>query len=142
MSPRDENAAPAARAGDTVVDDVIARLQAGREWSQRLVAELAEFPDTLRRLREGASSFELVGRRLEAASSSLEEMTALYQSTIADTTRRSAEAAGALRSQIDALTAQASPERLSSTLAEMQRTFESLAELNPLWPRSSKPKKR
>jgi hypothetical protein len=139
MSPRDE---PAANAPLTVVDDITARLDALRDWSRRLGAELAAFPDTLRRLREGAANFDLVGRRLEAASSSLEEVTALYQSTIADTTRRSAEAAGALRSQIDSLTAAASPERVSSTLADMQRTFESLAELNPLWPKSAKPKRR
>ncbi len=128
-----------------VVDDVRARARAGRAWARRLTEELALFPETLRLLREGAANFELVGKRLEVASTSLEEVTELYQTTMASSARRSVEMAGALRSQLDALTAAGSPERVSSTLADVQRTFESLAELNPLWPkssRSSKPKKR
>ena len=90
-------------------------------------------------MREGAANFELVGRRLEAVSGSLEEITALYQSTIATSTRRTADAAAALQSQIDALAAAGSPERVSSVLTELQRTFESLAELNPFWPRPTAP---
>ena len=110
---------------------------------RRLGAEIAEFPDTLQRLRVGAANFEVVSERLERASVSLEEMTELYQSTIAESTRRSADAAETLRSQIDALTRAASPEGVSTTIAEMQRTFETLAGLNPLWPsRPPKPKER
>ena len=123
----------------TVWNDVRARAGAGLAWGRRLVAELGEFPDTLRRLREGAANFELVSRRLEAASSSLEEVTALYQSTIATSTRRTADAAAALQSQIDALAGAGSPERVSSALTELQRGFESLAELNPFWPRTTPP---
>ena len=122
----------------TVWNDVRARASAGLAWGRRLGAELAEFPDTPRLLREGATNFELVGRRLEAASSSLEEITALYQSTITTSTRRTADAAAALQSQIDALAA-GSPDRVSSALTELQRTFDSLAELNPFWPRPTPP---
>ena len=119
-----------------VWNDVRARVGAGLAWGRRLGAELGEFPDTLRRLREGAANFELVAQRLEAASGSLEEITVFYQSTIATSTRRTADAAVALQSQIDALAAAGSPERVSSTLSEVQRTFDSLADLNPFWPRT------
>lgn len=108
------------------------------EWRRELLAELAELPDTLRRVRTGAGNFELVSRRLAASSESLEQITALYESTLADTTRRSADAAEALRKQIDSLVGQ-SPERVTSTLAEMQRTIEALAQLNPLWPTARRP---
>lgn len=120
----------------TVWDGVRTRASAGLAWGRRLGAELGEFPDTLRSMREGAANFELVGRRLAAASSSLEEITALYESTIATSTRRTADAAAALQSQIEALAATGSPERAASALTELQRTFESLAELNPFWPRT------
>lgn len=96
-------------------------------------------PDTLRRVREGAGNFELVSRRLAASSESLEEITALYEATLSDTTRRSADAAEALKQQIDSLVGQ-SPERVTSSLAEMQRTVESLAQLNPLWPGGRRPR--
>ena len=120
-----------------VWNDVRARASAGLAWGRRLGAELGEFPDTLRRLREGAANFELAAQRLEAASGSLEEITVFYQSTIATSTRRTADAATALQSQIDALAAAGSPERVSSTLSELQRTFDSLADLNPFWPRTT-----
>ena len=123
----------------TVWNDVRARASAGLAWGRRLGAELGEFPDTLRLMREGAANFELVGRRLEAASGSLEEITALYQSTIATSTRRTADVAAALQSQIDALAAAGSPDRVSSAQTELQRTFESLSELNPFWPRTTPP---
>ena len=120
-----------------VWNDVRTRASAGLAWGRRLGAELGEVPDTLRRLREGAANFELVARRLETASGSLEEITAIYQSTIATSTRRTADAASALQSQIDALVAAGSPERVSSTLAELQRTFDSLTDLNPFWTRTT-----
>lgn len=122
-----------------VIDGVRSRFEPTLDWMQRLGTELAELPDTLQRLRVGAANFEVVSQRLERASLSLEEMTELYQSTIAESTRRSAEAAETLRSQIDALARVASPDAVSTTITEMQRTFESLADLNPLWP-SRRPK--
>lgn len=109
---------------------------------RRLRSEVVEIPDTLRRIREGAANFETVGRRLEVASKSLEEMTALYEATIAESTRRSAEAAATLRSQIDALGGAPSTDAVASTLADMQRAFESLADLNPLWPRPKDRRRR
>jgi hypothetical protein len=120
-------------------NEVRARASAGLAWGRRLGAELGEFPDTLRLMREGAANFELVGRRLAAASGSLEEITALYESTIAISTRRTVDAAATLQSQIDALAATGSPERVASALRELQRSFESLAESNPFWSRTTPP---
>jgi len=59
----------------------------------------------------------------------------VYQSTISDSTRRTADAAAALRKQIDSLTAGGSPDRMSSTLSDIQKSMETIAQLNPLWPR-------
>lgn len=120
----------------TVWGDMRARASTGLAWGRRLGAELGALPDTLARLRAGATNFELVGQRLEAASGSLEEIAAFYQSTIATSTRRTADAASAIQSQIDALAAAGTTERVSSTLSELQRQFESLADLNPFWPRT------
>lgn len=118
-------------------NDVRSRASAGLAWGRRLGAELDQLPETLMRFRQGAANFELVGQRLEAASGSLEEITALYQSTVVTSTRRTADAAAAVQSQIDALAAAGSPERVLSTVAELQRTFESLSLLNPFWPRTT-----
>lgn len=100
-------------------------------------SELAQLPDTLQRMREGSENFKRVGERLDSATDSLEEITSVYQSTISDSTRRTADAAAALRHQIDSLAAAGSPDRMSSTLSEMQKSMETLARLNPLWPRST-----
>jgi hypothetical protein len=114
------------------------RLERFETWRRDLTRELVELPESLRKIRHGAANFELVGERLADSSESLEEITQLYRSTISETTRRSAEAADALKTQIDQLVGQ-SPERVTSTLVEMQRTFDSLADLNPFWPRRARP---
>lgn len=111
------------------------RVDALRAWTRDVVAELAGLPETLAKLRRGATDFERVGRRLAAASESLEEVTQLYQSTIAESTRRSAGAADALRKRVEELSAD-SPERMREGMSELQRTFESMAGLNPFWPRA------
>lgn len=105
------------------------------DWRRRLAAELAELPDTLQTFREGTKNFQVVTARLAESSDVLEQLTKVYEATLADTTRRSAQAVQALRSQIDSLAAAGSPDRVMSLLGEMQRTIESIAELNPLWPR-------
>ena len=106
------------------------------DWQRRLTEELTELPDTLQRLRQGATNFELVSRRLEKSSDGLEQATKLYEATLADSTRRSADVAKTLRAQVDSLAAAGSPDRVLSTLRDVQRTVETLSEMNPLWPKS------
>ena len=106
------------------------------DWRRRLTVEFVALPETLRTLREGAVNFELVSRRLTESSVALEQMTKLYEATLADSTRRSADAAKALRSQIDALAEAGSPDQVMSAFGEIQRMMESMAELNPFWPTS------
>lgn len=109
-------------------------------WRHDLTNELAQLPDTMRRLRDGAANFQLVGERLAKSSASLEEISNLYESTIAESGRRSAQAVDALRSHVETLAAEAvSPERVVSSMNEMQRVIEAITELNPLWP---KPRRR
>lgn len=118
-------------------DEIALRRERFQVWCRRTADEIARLPDTMQRLREGSENFQRVGERLDSATSSLEEITSVYQSTIADSTRRTADVAAALRSQIDALTAGSSPDRMSSTLADIQKSMETLTRLNPLWPRST-----
>lgn len=104
-----------------------------------MAEELAQLPDTLRRLREGAANFELVGERLAKSSASLEGISDLYESTIAESGRRSAHAVDAFRSQVETLANEAvSPERVSSSMKEMQRALETMADLNPFWPKPTR----
>ena len=77
-----------------------ARVEAARTWARRVKAELAVLPDTLEKLREGATSFQAVGQRLEATSASLEELTDLYGKTLGAAVRRSSSAAEALQQQL------------------------------------------
>jgi methyl-accepting chemotaxis protein len=119
--------------------DARSRIERASDWRRRLVEELSELPDTLQKIRNGAADFERVGERLAKSSASLEEIVNLYESTIAESGRRSAQAVDTLRSQIDALAETAgSPERLAATMSDVQRAFETMAELNPLWPRSTR----
>lgn len=115
--------------------DITGRLEAARTWARRMVTELAALPDTLEKLRDGATNFQTVGRRLEASSSSLEELTQLYGRTMGEAVRRSTSAAEALQSQLGKLpTDPASPDLLSAAAAELQRTLDTMAALNPFWP--------
>ncbi|NND76390.1 MAG: hypothetical protein HKN44_15435 [Ilumatobacter sp.] len=119
--------------------DTRAQLVRFGEWRRRLVHELGELPDTMQQLRRGAANFELVGERLAKSSASLEEIADLYQTTIAESGRRSAQAVDELRTQIEGLAkAAGSPERIAATLADVQRGFESIASLNPFWPGSTR----
>ena len=126
--------------GDTtaVWDELKDRRDRFDAWRRRMVEELVQLPDTMQRMREGSENFKLVGERLNAATSSLEEITSAYQSTISDSTRRTADVAAALRSQIDSLTSAGSPDRMSSTLTDIQKSMETLSRLNPLWPNPKK----
>lgn len=108
------------------------------EWSGRLRAELVALPDTLQLIREGASNFDRVAKRLAESTKALDDVTRVYESTMAGTARRSAEAVEALRDQIGTINAEA-PNQVTTamrdSMREMQRTAEALADLNPLWPR-------
>jgi len=105
------------------------------DWSRRLRDELALLPDTLQRLREGAVNFQTVGQRLERSSEALEEVTRLYESTLKDSTRRSAEAMESLRQQVERAAKSASPERLVQAAGDIQKTIAAFADLNPFWPK-------
>ena len=117
-------------------DKLDARVEAARTWAQRVKAELAVLPDTLEKLREGATSFQAVGQRLEATSASLEELTDLYGKTLGAAVRRSSSAAEALQQQLAKLPsdAPAAPDLLSATVDDLQRTMDALAAMNPFWP--------
>ena len=108
------------------------RLEAFGTWRRELTEELVRLPATLRQLREGATNFELVSKRLADSSEALEEITRVYRSTMGESTRRSAELAELMRSQLDGLSGE-SPDVVTGALTEVQRGFEALAELNPFW---------
>ena len=104
-------------------------------WGREVGSELSRLPTTLAQLREGAANFQLVGQRLAESSSALEELTALYGKTLGQGVKRSADAAKALQVQIDRMgETTPTPDSLSAAAAELQRTFESLAAMNPFWP--------
>ena len=103
-------------------------------WRRRLTAELATLPDTLATFRRGANNFEVVSQRLAESSDALEQVTKVYEATLADSARRSADVATALRSQVDTIAAAGSPERTMGALKEMQRLVGTFQQLNPFWP--------
>ena len=104
-------------------------------WGREVGSELSRLPTTLAQLREGAANFQLVGQRLAESSSALEELTALYGKTLGQGVKRSADAAKALQVQIDRMgETSTTPDALAAAAAELQRTFESLAAMNPFWP--------
>jgi methyl-accepting chemotaxis protein len=131
-----------ATAADGLVEtwaDMRARVRRFAEWRRRLVDEMAQLPDTMRRLREGVAQFELVGERLANSTAALEGISDLYESTLAESGRRSAHAVEVLRSQVEALARQTvSPDRMASSMNEMQRALETIADLNPFWPKPSR----
>ena len=117
-----------------------ARVEAARTWARRVKAELAVLPDTLEKLREGATSFQAVGQRLEATSASLEELTDLYGRTLGasgpalELGRRGAPGAAG---QAARATRPAAPDLLTATVDDLQRTMDALAAMNPFWPTTS-----
>ena len=113
------------------------RIERFEAWRRDLTAELIQLPGTLRQLREGAANFEVVGQRLADTSEALEEITKVYRSTMGETTRRSAEVAEQLKDQLESLAGE-SPDMVMGALDEMQKGFETLAELNPFWPKRPK----
>lgn len=123
----------AATAFRSARDRASSRAVAFRAWTRGVTDELAQLPETLRSLREGVTNFQQVSNRLANASRALEDATALYESTFADSARRSNAMIDALRAQIDSLAASASPDRVPSMIDEIQRSMESLARMNPMW---------
>ena len=122
-------------------DKLDLRIEAARTWARRVKAELAVLPDTLEKLREGATSFQAVGQRLEVTSASLEELTDLYGRTLGAAVRRSSSAAEALQQQLAKLPtdAPAAPDLLTATVDDLQRTMDALAAMNPFWPTPAAP---
>jgi hypothetical protein len=121
------------------VERARARAEALQQWWHDVHAELVRLPTTLQHLREGAANFQVVGQRLADSSSALEELTALYGKTLRQSVRRSADAADALKSQIDRMSdGPMTPDAVASAAAELQKSFESLAAMNPFWPTSAR----
>jgi hypothetical protein len=115
-------------------EDLRSRFDEVMEWGRQVSSELSRLPTTLAQLREGAANFQLVGQRLAESSAALEELTALYGKTLGQSVKRSADAAKALQGQIDRMgETTPTPDALSAAAAELQRTFESLAAMNPFW---------
>lgn len=116
-----------------------ARVARLTEWRRELAEEVALLPDTMRRFRNGAAKFELVGERLAKSSASLEGITDIYQSTIGESGKKSAQALDALRSQVETLTqGSTSPEKMSSSIDEIRQALDGFADFNPWWPGSGR----
>lgn len=93
----------------------------------------------MRSFRNGAAKFELVGERLAKSSASLEGISEIYESTIADSGRKSAQALDALRSKLETLNqGSTSPERMTSSMNEIRQALDGFAEFNPFWPGSGR----
>ena len=115
-------------------EDLRSRFDELMLWGRQVSSELSRLPTTLAQMREGAANFQLVGKRLAESSAALEELTALYGKTLGQSVKRSADAAKALQVQIDRMgETTPTPDALSAAAAELQRTFESLAAMNPFW---------
>jgi hypothetical protein len=103
-----------------------------RQWSERLVRELAQLPDTLERLRLGAADFQVVGQRLRATSTALEELTNLYTRTVSDSVRRSTDAAEQMRSQLERMPQLGiTGETVAAAVSELQKTVRAMSSLRP-----------
>ncbi len=115
--------------------DARSRLTRLAEWRRDLAQEVAQLPDTMRSFRNGAAKFELVGERLAKSSASLEGISDLYESTVADSGKRSAQALDALRSRVEALAQDStSPERMTSSMNGIRSALDGFADFNPFWP--------
>lgn len=122
--------------GVVVVEAARDRLASLLAWGRAVRVELEQLPVTLRTVREAADNFQVVSQRLSASTTSLEDIAKMYEATIADAARRSTAAAETLRRQVESLGGLTSTDRLPGIVDELQRNLDSLARLNPLWPRS------
>jgi hypothetical protein len=123
--------------------DIRELVAAVRTWGRRMAREVAVLPDTLEKLRDGATNFQTVGKRLDASSSALEELTSLYGRTLGDAVRRSNSAAEVLQDRLAKLPQNTPPDLLAAAASDLQRTLDALASLNPFWPPPDrKPRKR
>ncbi len=123
------------------ITDVVSNV---RGWANRLATEVALLPDTLERLRDGATNFQLVGKRLAESSVALDEMTQLYTKTVGDYVRRSAATADTVQSLLERVPKEAlDVDRLSAAASEIRQTLGSFASLSPFWSeRRDKPVRR
>jgi hypothetical protein len=104
-----------------------------QRWRHELTGELRLLPETLRQLREGVASFQVVCRRLEASTDGLDRVKDLYASGIGDTVRQLGEATSALQRQLAGTRTGRPPgaDLLESAVADFNRTVGALIELNP-----------
>lgn len=113
---------------------VAALVGSGWQWWWSVVNELQHLPDVLRQMREGADSFEQVARQLANSTAMFEQIVETYGKTLLDAAERNAAMTDAMQQRLERLTALNSPEAVTDTVAELQKMFGTLAQLNPLWP--------
>jgi len=113
---------------------VAALVGSGWQWWWSVVNELQHLPDVLRQMREGAESFEQVARQLANSTAMFEQIVEVYGKTLLDAAERNAAMTDAVRRRLEGLAALNSPDAVTDTVAEFQKMFGTLAQLNPLWP--------
>lgn len=130
MNDRNESA----QSPEDVAAVVAALVGAGWQWWWSVVNELQHLPEVLRQMREGAESFEQVAKQLANSTAMFEQIVEVYGKTLLEAAERNAAMTDAMRQRLEGLAALNSPDAVSDTVAEMQKIFGTLAQLNPLWP--------
>jgi len=110
------------------------RLGALTSWTREVRDELRLLPDTLRTAREGAANFELVSQRLSSATRALEDISATYERTFAESARRTNAALDTMREQLDSLAATVGSGKVPPVVTEIRRNLDALGRINPFWP--------
>jgi len=103
-------------------------------WQQELRAELATLPETLRLLREAVANMQVVTKRLVDATAALEQLTAA-SAVMADAQRRFDDLAASLRLPLGG----DQEDRVRRAVDDARDAINSIARLNPLWPRAKPP---
>ena len=128
----DDNETP--QTPEDVAAVVAALVGSGWQWWWAVVNELQHLPEVLRQMREGAESFEQVARQLANSTAMFEQVVEVYGKTMLEAAERNAAMTEAMRERLEGLTGLNSPDAVVDTMAELQKMFGSLAQLNPLWP--------
>lgn len=95
------------------------RFEEFESWRRRVSVELAALPETLSQFRDGVENFQRVAKRLAVATESLEQINQLQT--------------GALRALRDQIASAPGGSAVTSALDDLTET---LARLNPFWPRN------
>lgn len=128
----ERNEAP--QSPEDVAAVVAALVGSGWQWWWSVVNELQHLPDVLRQMREGAEDFEQVARNLANSTAMFDQIVQVYGKTLLDAAERNAAMNEAVRERLETLGSLGSPDAVTDTVAEVQKIFGTLAELNPLWP--------